>query len=397
MKITQSAIQSEGSSQSWQSASNTATISTNVASATPNAPLATTSAVISTAGMTALLEETSNTGLVSQSTVVQADGSTQTTATASTTDEASIVKTSATTGTVQSGTTAGGTLAGVAVWQSNTSHAIGSSAITNPRLLLLIAILEALTRRKVHLYDGSTLLQTPATSTPSGNTAGTPAVTMPSWSIHIATSQVHEEAQSASYRSSGQVTTADGRQISFSLDLGMQRYERQESTSTLDLGSAPKMKDPLVLNLATDSVRLQADTFSFDLNADGTRENISRLAGGSAFLALDRNGNGQIDNGSELFGATSGDGFADLAKLDDDHNGWIDENDAAFSQLQVWRPGEQAQSLKDAGVGAIALDHAATAYTLKTDGATTGAIRSTGMFLMEDGQTRTAQQIDMAV
>lgn len=42
-------------------------------------------------------------------------------------------------------------------------------------------------------------------------------------------------------------------------------------------------------------------------------------------LSLDQNGNGEIDNGTELFGTKSGDGFADLARYDLDYNGWIDE------------------------------------------------------------------------
>ena len=54
------------------------------------------------------------------------------------------------------------------------------------------------------------------------------------------------------------------------------------------------------------------------------------------FLALDLNGDGRINNGSELFGALSGNGFADLAQYDSDANGWIDENDEIFQRLKVW-------------------------------------------------------------
>jgi hypothetical protein len=394
MKITQSAIQSEGSSQAWQASSSTTTATVSIASTAAKTAQSSSLATISAAAMLALQAETSS--FSSQSTVVQADGSSQSVATASETEEASVAVLSTTTANTQTAGTTSLSVASFSSWQSGSSY--GSSAsVTNPRLLLLMAILEALTRRKIELYDGSALLQQPSQSSSSGTVSSGQAASTPDWSIHIATSHVHEAAESASYSSSGHVTTADGRQISFALNLDMQRYERQESTSTLDLGSTAQMKDPLVLNLATDRVRLQADTFSFDLNSDGTKENISTLAAGSAFLALDRNGNGQIDNGSELFGATSGNGFADLASFDDDHNGWIDENDAAFSQLQVWRPGEASQSLKEAGVGAIALDHASTSFTLKAGGETAGMIRSTGMFLMEDGEAKTVQQVDMAV
>lgn len=47
-------------------------------------------------------------------------------------------------------------------------------------------------------------------------------------------------------------------------------------------------------------------------------------------------GDGEVNNGSELFGALSGDGYADLDAIDDDGNGWIDAADAATNQLYLW-------------------------------------------------------------
>ena len=95
--------------------------------------------------------------------------------------------------------------------------------------------------------------------------------------------------------------------------------------------------------------------FDFDLDSDGTREKLP-LVSGSGF-AFDRNANGRIDDGRELFGPASGDGFSELARLDDDANGWIDEADAAWSQLRVWRPDAagkgSVRSLSEVGVGAL--------------------------------------------
>ncbi|MDP5240653.1 VCBS repeat-containing protein [Uliginosibacterium sp. 31-16] len=294
--------------------------------------------------------------------------------------------------------------AGLAAAQQ--SEAVGeltNEDSTDPRLQLLIAILEAMTGRKIELFNGTDLQQPQASAEAAANPSGEPGAPAqntsndPVWSVRITQTTVHEEMETARYSARGQVTTADGRQIDFSLDLAMQRYERQETSTVFEAGNAPKRKDPLVLNLSTDQVRLQAEEFSFDLNADGKTETLARLAAGSAFLALDRNGNGKIDNGSELFGPSTGDGFEELAALDQDGNGWIDENDAAFGQLQVWRPDEQAQSLKAANVGAIALDRAGTAFTLKAGGETAGAVRTTGLFLSEDGVAKTLQQIDLVV
>jgi hypothetical protein len=50
----------------------------------------------------------------------------------------------------------------------------------------------------------------------------------------------------------------------------------------------------------------------------------------------DRNGDGAIDHGRELSGATTGDGFAELAAYDEDGNGWIDENDSIYQHLRIW-------------------------------------------------------------
>lgn len=295
--------------------------------------------------------------------------------------------------------------AGMAAQQSEAIVESSGEDSTDPRMQLLIAIIEALTGRKVKLFSASELQSgssasveaAPAEATEATANAPAPANTDPVWSVRIETSQVHEELEIASYSAQGQVSTADGRKISFSLDLLMQRYERQESSSVFEASNAPKAKDPLVLNLATDQIRLKAAEFSFDLNADGKTESLASLAAGSAFLALDRNGNGKIDDGRELFGPSSGDGFEELSALDDDGNGWIDENDAAFSKLQVWHPGDQAQSLKTANVGAIALDRVGTAFTLKAGGETAGAVRTTGLFLSEDGIAKTIQQIDLVV
>lgn len=74
--------------------------------------------------------------------------------------------------------------------------------------------------------------------------------------------------------------------------------------------------DPLVINLNSSTAQVTDQKFYFDLDADGTADRISMLKSGSGFLALDKNGNGKIDDGSELFGTQSGDGFADLEEYD---------------------------------------------------------------------------------
>jgi len=100
----------------------------------------------------------------------------------------------------------------------------------------------------------------------------------------------------------------------------------------------------LVLDLDGDGVQLTSvsEGTSFDLLASGSRVRTAWISGGDALLAMDRNGNGRIDDGSELFGnATAGgsfpDGFAALAALDENGDGRIDASDSAFDSLLLWR------------------------------------------------------------
>jgi hypothetical protein len=163
-----------------------------------------------------------------------------------------------------------------------------------------------------------------------------------------------------------------------------------------------KMTDPLVINLDTVVTTLSDQKFEFDLDADGVKDSISMLGSGSGYLALDKNNDGVINDGTELFGTTSGDGFADLAKYDEDGNGWIDENDEIFDKLLIWAKDETGRdelyTLKQAGVGAICLQKAETGFSLNSlkDNQVNGAIRQTGIFLYENGMTGTMQQIDLA-
>ena len=70
--------------------------------------------------------------------------------------------------------------------------------------------------------------------------------------------------------------------------------------------------DPLVINIGTDSAKVSNQKFKFDLDSDGKEDSISMPTRGSAFLALDKNEDGTINDGNELFGTKSGDGFKDL-------------------------------------------------------------------------------------
>ena len=102
-----------------------------------------------------------------------------------------------------------------------------------------------------------------------------------------------------------------------------------------------------------------------------------------------------------MFGAQSGNGFADLAEYDTDGNGWIDENDTIFALLRVWTKDAQRtdslSTLADKGVGALYLGNVASPFSIKDgDNQTQGQVPGTGLYLNEDGSTGTLQQVDLA-
>lgn len=207
------------------------------------------------------------------------------------------------------------------------------------------------------------------------------------------------EHESTTFAATGTVCTTDGREISFDVELGMSRDFMQEVNIAPQTQSI--MTDPLVINFDTPVTELSDQKFYFDIDTDGKNEKISRTGAGSGFLALDKNGDGKVNDGSELFGTKSGNGFKDLAAFDADHNGWIDENDDIYDRLRIWTNDENGEErlidLKTADVGAIYLGSADTEYSLKNmENTTHGMIRRTGIFLHEStGQAGTLNHVDL--
>lgn len=208
------------------------------------------------------------------------------------------------------------------------------------------------------------------------------------------------ETEDTQFSTQGTVKTADGREITFNVNVGMSREFTQYFRQDLQLAQF-SMCDPLVINLDTDVASLTDQNFYFDIDADGEEDEIASLSSNSGYLALDKNGDGAINDGSELFGTKSGNGFADLAEYDEDGNGWIDENDAVWKKLQIWCKDENGKDilyrLSEKNVGAICLQNASTDFALKNqDGRMLGNIRNTGFFLYENGMAGTLQHVDVA-
>ncbi len=206
------------------------------------------------------------------------------------------------------------------------------------------------------------------------------------------------ESEDTCFTARGKAICKDGREIEFNINVGMSRRFESLAENLLSAGDVHCI-DPLVINLGGDVTSVSDQNFYFDLDGDGEKEYISSLTGGGGFLALDKNGDGEINDGTELFGTKTGNGFKELSAYDTDRDGWIDEDDDIFDKLKVWvrdPSGDRLLSLKDSGVGAINLMNADTEFSLKNEVNKTNAIvRSTGMFLFEDGRAGTVQQIDL--
>jgi len=175
---------------------------------------------------------------------------------------------------------------------------------------------------------------------------------------------------------------------------------QRELELNVTINAEPQKTDPLVLDLAGNGFSTSGLNRSvrFDLDADGTVDQISAPTGDDALLAYDRNGNGRIDDGSELFGDQNGaaNGFAELRKYDDNGDGRSDSQDAIFERLSLLRfdaQGRQSsQSLSEAGVSAIDLQ----ARDVKIALGAYDEIAQLGRFEFADGRSGQAADLLLA-
>jgi hypothetical protein len=277
----------------------------------------------------------------------------------------------------------------------------------DPFIVLIRRMLEMLTGEEVRVFDmqefSAEVRQLEVRASAAATTAQANG-SRPGWGMEYDYHAVQEEYEQTSFSASGTIRTADGQEIRFSLSLEMTRSFREETHVSLRAGDAVR-KDPLVINFGGTAAQLAArdeQRFRFDLDGDGRSEQLPLFASGSGYLALDLNANGRIDSGRELFGPQSNNGFAELARLDADGNGWIDANDAAFERLRVWTPAAEGdgklRALAELGIGALGLAHVATPFALRGDAnADLGAVKASGLYLDASGKAGSMQEIDLTV
>jgi hypothetical protein len=143
-------------------------------------------------------------------------------------------------------------------------------------------------------------------------------------------------------------------------------FEFSASVSTTE--ATVEQGDPIVLDLDGDGVELTSYQrgAQFDLIGSGRAQQVAFVHGGDAFLALDRNGDGIINSGKELFGEQHGarNGFEELRSFDDNGDGVINRDDAIYEDLRLFRDNGngiteagELLSLAEAGVEEIDLNY----------------------------------------
>ena len=158
--------------------------------------------------------------------------------------------------------------------------------------------------------------------------------------------------------------------VEFHQDVSIKHIDQHDSNPHNNYHKVDlKFGTPLVLDLDGDGIQTLSidEGVEFDiLNTGEAKVQTGWIGGDDALLAIDNNGNGIIDDRSELFGGEIGEGFAQLAGFDSNGDGLVDSSDAGFSDLQVWQDANE-NALTDAGE-LLSLDSAGvaalgTAYT----------------------------------
>ena len=269
------------------------------------------------------------------------------------------------------------------------------------RFSKLVSLLERMFGIKIDVFDEREI-QDPGKADAQGETSEPAARGRPGRQVIEAIQEyrVVTESESSSVSIQGKLALNDGRQLDVDLSLDMSRTRSEEYWGTMTLSS--RTVDPLVVNLNGNAAQLTNQRMAFDIDADGKEDQVAFATGNSAFLALDKNKNGTIDNGNELFGPKSGSGFADLAKYDDNKDGLIDSLDDIWEELLLVQRDESGNetllSLKDVGISAFVLERTSSPFSLFNDkGEQTGVIRETGLDVRDDNTVDTLQHVDLVV
>ncbi|WP_104721971.1 hypothetical protein [Helicobacter mesocricetorum] len=204
----------------------------------------------------------------------------------------------------------------------------------------------------------------------------------------------------------GSIVGKDGvkKDLNININISQSFMQNLQINSTSDKVQQPTKYnepiDPLVIDYEGNGTELSDVKMSFDLDSDGKKDQISTLRKGSGFLALDKNNDGIINNGNELFGTQSGDGFKDLAKYDANRDGRIDKEDPIYDKLRIWIPNQKGEGelvgLGEKGIGVIYLNPKESQEMMRgEEGDLLGIKQKTADFLYNDGRVGQIHHIDL--
>jgi hypothetical protein len=230
-----------------------------------------------------------------------------------------------------------------------------------------------------------------------------------------AVKEAAQTAQGASNQPDFRITTTqtlvvEAREVSFTLTRDGEDGTRTSVTASVQSVSISyqetttveamwKESDPLVLDLDGNGLDLASGATAdkrFDMDGDGTEEQTAWVTGADAFLAMDRNGDGAITSGQELFGDQHGakDGFAELAKLDTNADGVINAQDKDWGSLLLLKSNGSTQSLEAGGVTQINLD---AIVPMDTRIGNAGRLTGLSTFGRADGRTGSVGNVKMDI
>ncbi|WP_153076021.1 hypothetical protein [Paraburkholderia bonniea] len=179
----------------------------------------------------------------------------------------------------------------------------------------------------------------------------------------------------------------------------------------IELGRTIGMIDPLILDLNGDGIHttgVDQSSAHFDFSGEGSRTHTGWITTGDGFLVLDRNNNGAIDTGAELFsnftklanGMLAANGFDALREYDSNKDGVIDRHDAIWSSLKIWHDGNsdgmtqqgELLTLDQSGIVEIRLSKDGTIRTLENG----NMVRGKGSFVqIVDGKHTEREMLEV--
>ncbi|OQY09421.1 MAG: hypothetical protein B6I29_03450 [Marinitoga sp. 4572_148] len=259
------------------------------------------------------------------------------------------------------------------------------------KLRILIAMLEKLTGKKIKVYkikEFQNVEKIKKINPEIYNSSGESEIR----GVEYEFAERNVMYEKKSFKANGIIQTDNGKKIKFNILFNVEKSSINERVLKIT-----KLKDPIIINYNGNIPDLSDKTFLFDIDSDGDMDNLPIPGKGNGFLVLDKNQNGKVDNGNELFGPKNENGFSELKKYDLDNNNWIDENDPVFSRLLIWEKTKDGNdrlfSLYDKNIGAIYLGNINVEYNLNN----LGIIRKTGIVIKNDHTVGTIHHIDIAI